>query len=558
MPEATEEQTWWELTTYGILARAARLWPHREAVVTPRERLTYAQLAAWVHSLAYGLLQAGVGPSDHVATLFGTRSEWIALQYALGCIGAVVVPLNTRLQPEELRYALGRVEATAVVTMDRDGGQEFLPRLEIACPELSGAREGVVESALLPRLRLAACFSPGGQRYANYLDFQRLAWPADEVDHDLLGRTSRAVKPEDVATILFTSGSTGFPKGAMLTHRNLAGQAHHQSRLIRLQPDDRYVNMMPIFHCGGYVSGVLTNHYACDTFCLVDTFDAEEILRVSLEEHITVWLGFPTVINRVLDLAEQQQADLSSIQKAHIPYPKTWDRVLQESGATHMTTLYGLTEGGGIVTMTPLEEKDPAQRRDTHGAPLPGVSVRIVDPETGEEVPRGQPGEITFRGWNRFEGYYGDPERTAATIDDQGYCYTGDRGLMGEDRHLRFLGRYKEMIKTGGENVSQLEVERFLEQRISGVATACVVGVPDPVWDEAVTAVIELEPGSHLSHEEVQAQCRGHIASFKIPKHVLFRPDGGWPLVGSGKVDKTALRSWAMRELGISSQEGQA
>jgi fatty-acyl-CoA synthase len=205
--------------------------------------------------------------------------------------------------------------------------------------------------------------------------------------------------------------------------------------------------------------------------------------------------------------------------------------------------------------MTPLEERDPARRRDTHGAPLPGVSVRIVDPETGETLPRGQAGEITFKGWNRFEGYYGDPERTAATIDARGFCYTGDRGVMGEDGYLRFLGRYKEMVKTGGENVSQLEVERFLEGHIPGVATAFVIGVPDPIWDEAVTAVIELEPGTDLDPEAVRAGCRGRLASFKIPKHVLFVSPGSWPTVGSNKIDKRSLRGWAMQELGISADE---
>jgi len=552
MPATSENEEWRGLTTYGLLVRAAEAWPDRLGLVTPRERLTYCQLLGRVHRLAYGLMRAGIGRGDHVATLFGTRGEWVALQYALACLGAVVAPMNTRLQAEELRYALGKVDARAIIGQDRDGGQEFLPRLGQACPELGVSDNGLVESATLPKLRLAVCFSPEGRRYAGYLPFDQLLWPEEDVDHELLSRCARSVTPDDVATILFTSGSTGFPKAAMLTHSNLLGQAFHQSRLIRIEPDDRYVNIMPFFHCGGFVSGVLTNHYACDTFCLVDTFAPEEILRVNVEEGITVWLGFPTVLIRVLDLARSAGIDLSSVRKAHIPHAKTWDLVVRQTGATHLTNLYGLTEGGGIVTMTPLEESDPIKRRDTHGAPLPGVEVRIVDPQTGEELPQGQAGEIIFRGWNRFVGYYGDPDLTAATIDAEGFCRTGDRGLIGDDGYLRFLGRYKEMVKTGGENVSQLEVERFLEQNVPGIAVVQVVGVPDPLWGEAVTAVIEQEPDSALTPEIVTACCKGRIASFKIPKHVLFMAAGGWPMTGSAKVDKIRLQSWAMRELGIS------
>ncbi len=544
-----DAETWQNLTLYGLLVRAARQWPGQVALVTPRRVFTFTELLGDAHALACGLLKLGVGPSDRVATLFGTRSEWVILHYAVTLLGAILVPLNTRFRAEELRQALAQVQATVLVTMERDGNQDILARVGAACPELSVAREGNVASPVLPHLRLVIGCGPEGRRGECGLDWSRLADSAQPVDLERLDRYSKSVTPEDVAIILFTSGSSSRPKAAMLSHRNVIGHAHYLSRFLSIQPGDRYLNLLPFFHIAGYVQGLILNHSAGSTLYLVDSFKTEEILKVITQHRITAWAGMPVTVQRVLDLARDTHADLSSLQKQHGVSPEMWERVSQETNATRITRMYGLTESAGLVTMSRPAERDRAYWRNSVGLPLPGVAIRIVDPQTNEKMPPGQAGEIAFKGWNCFKGYYGDPEATAATVDADGYCHTGDQGLVDAEGRLHLLGRYKEIIKTGGENVSALELEVWLKQHIPGIQAVCITGVPEATWGEAITAIIEPEKDAKLDPGVIKAECAKHLASFKVPQHVLFILPGEWPYLGSAKVDRSGLHDWAIKQL---------
>ena len=544
-----DAETWQDLTLYKLLVRAAHKWRDQTALVTPRKSYTFAELLNDVHAMAGALLKLGVRRNDRVATLFGTRSEWVILHHAVTLLGAQLVPLNTRLQAEELRYALTQVQATMLVAMDRVGNQNILARIIKACPESANAREGRIASQVLPDLRYVIVCSPDSHRIESGLDWNMLADPSQQIDFDLLDQYSASVNPENTAIILFTSGSTSQPKAVMLSHRNVIGHAHYLSRFLELQPTDRYINLLPFFHIAGYVQGLILNHYAGSALYILDSFKPEEIVEAIARHRITAWAAMPVTVQRVLDLARDTHANLSSLRIQHGVSPELWDRVTRETNATIITRMYGLTESAGLVTMSRPAENDCTDRKNNVGLPLPGVAIRVVEPGTNQEFPRGQAGEITFKGWNCFQGYYGDPQTTAATIDAEGFCHTGDQGFVDGDGCLHLLGRYKEIIKTGGENVSALELELFLRQHIPGIKSVCAIGVPDKIWGEAVTVVIESE--DQIATEMIKAECAKHLASFKVPRHVLFISPGEWLDKGSGKIDRIGLRDWAIQKLGV-------
>ncbi len=541
-------ETWQDLTLYRLLARAAQRTPDQVALVTPRGSYTFREILADVHALAWELHNLGIGPQDRVATLFGTRRPWIILHYAVALLGATLVPLNTRWQAEELRSALTQVRATVLALMDRDGNQDILARAVEACPALKDACAGRVVSAVLPNLRLVIGYTVAHQPRFD-LDLRQLIASPQKLDHAWLERQAAFVKPCDTALILFTSGSTCRPKAAQLTHRNVIGHAHYLSRFLDLQPSDRYINLLPFFHVAGYAQGLVLNQYVGSALYLVDQFKPEEILDVITRHRITAWAAMPVTVQRVLDLARDTHADLSSLRIQHGVSPELWDRVAQETRASIITRMYGLTESAGLVTMSRPAEKDRADWRNSVGLPLPGVTVRTVDPATNQALPNGQTGEVIFRGWNCFQGYYGDPQATAATIDDAGYCHTGDQGFVDADGCLHLLGRYKEMIKTGGENVSALELELWLKQHIPGIHVVCIVGVPDAAWGEAVTALVEPAQTVRLDPKAIKAECAEHLASFKIPRHIIFVRANEWRYIGSGKMDRAGLRDWATMKL---------
>jgi len=547
-----EPQSWQELTLHGMLERTTQRWPDGLALVDGNQRLTYASLWRRVQRLARGLLAAGIGPGDHVATLFGPRLEWVCLQYALSTIGAIVAPLNTRLQAAELRQALASMDCVALVTCDREGTHDLLRVVFEACPEMQFATDGAVRGEGLPRLRLGIRFSPDGEAPGPFLPFNRLeSQLAEEIPADFQARIGTFF-PNAAAVILQTSGSTSAPKAVMLSHSNLIGHAHFLSRFLGIGPGERYLNALPFFHVAGLAQSVVMNHYAGSALFLPQRFTSDEIVETIVQQRITAWAAMPVTTQRVLDYAESAGYRLETVRVQHGVSPELWDRVAGFMPRALLTRMYGLTESAGLVTMTSPDETDPARRRESVGTPLPGVEVRICDPDAGHELPLGRMGEITFRGWNVFRRYYGDPKLTAQTVDPHGYCHSGDYGYIDEDGRLFLVGRRKEIVKTGGENVSQAEVEQILRKYVPGARAVCVIGVPDPVWGEAVTAVVEPDPLATLDLDVVQRCCRSHMASFKLPRHVLLMTPAGWPLTPSGKMDKKALQTWAMKQLGIS------
>ena len=546
------EEAWKDLTLFNLLERAGTQYPDKIGLVTPGESYTYSRLLDQVRCTAQSLLEAGVGPEDRVATLFDTRGEWVILNLAVCCLGGIMVPLNMRLQAQELRQELRTAQASVLITLDRHKEHDLLERIANACPDMISVGGGRIQSASLPDLRMTFCFSPQNNRIdPPYGDFREVLDTTGLGEYESIQHYTTAIDPEDTLLIMFTSGSTGASKGVMLSHRSIIGQAFHLNQLLTMGPTDRYLNLLPFFHIAGYVQGIVLNLFAGSSLHLLDTFDAQEAVSRIEQDEITVLAAMPITTQRFLDYASLTGIELKTLEKVHAVDAVFCERYRQQSGATLFTAAYGLTESALGVSAGVLKEKHQKTRTGYVGYPFSGISVIILDLKTREEVPPNSIGEIAFKGWNLLQGYLGDTRPEESLFDKQGHFLTGDLGYMDQDGALYFLGRSKEMVKTGGENVSQLEVENFLQENVPGVKSSYVIGVPDQLWGEVVTAVIEPVVDFEVNSELVRTHCAGKIASFKIPRYVLPMPRAGWPLKASGKVDKRELRQWAMEQVGF-------
>ncbi len=488
--------------------------------------------------LANGLASLGIKRGTRVATLMEASLEWVVLEYAVSKLGAIIVPLNIRLEPAELCWALKKSKANALVLATWRKGESLPDRLRKGCPDLEETGEGGVSSSTLPELHQVIQQGENlkGSSFRNFEELFSL-FPKDEAVLDLACDRSQ---PSSLNAILFTSGSTNTPKGVMLSHQNVIGHAHYLGRYLGIQPSDRYLNMLPFYHIAGYTQSVLLNHYAGSTLCLVDDFLPRTLAETIERERVTASAGMPVTINRLLDYARDHKTDLSSLKTMHGVSPDVYPRIIHETKTSLTTRMYGLTESAGLISMAVMDEEAGMRPADFTGYPLPGISIRIEDEISRQQLPPGEPGEIVFNGWNRFHGYFEDAETTAQSLTSDGFFKTGDCGYLDPKGGLHFSGRYKDMIKTGGENVSAVEVEQFLKEKIPGIQTVVVIGLPDKNWGEAITAVIELSAGYPWEPLMISKRCSGQIASFKIPRYFLQKPAIDWPVMASGKVDKQA------------------
>lgn len=540
-------RSWRSLTIYSMLYRTAEEYGDHDAVVSSTGHLTYKKLVEVSTRLANGLASIGIRQGTRVATLMEASLEWVVLKYAVSKLGAIIVPLNIRLEPAELCWALKKSKANALVLATWRKGESLPERLLKGCPDLEETGEGGVSSSTLPELHQVIQQGENlkGSPFRNFEELFSL-FPKDEAGLDLA--CDRA-QPSGLDAILFTSGSTNTPKGVMLSHQNVIGHAHYLGKYLGIHPSDRYLNMLPFYHIAGYVQSVLSNHYAGSTLCLVDDFLPQTLAETIERERVTASAGMPVTINRLLDYACDHKTDLSSLKTMHGASPDVYPRIVNETKISLTTRMYGLTESAGLVSMAAMNEEAGMQPANFIGYPLPGISVRIEDEISRQELPTGEPGEIVFNGWNQFQGYFEDAETTLQSLTADGFFKTGDCGYLDPKGGLHFSGRYKDMIKTGGENVSAVEVEQFLKEKVPGIQTVVVIGLPDKYWGEAITAVIELSPGYTWEPLTISKSCSGKIASFKIPRYFLQKPAIDWPVMASGKVDKQAIKEWAASQI---------
>lgn len=493
----------------AVLAATAARLPEQEAVVDPRRRLTFAQLDALATDVAAELTRAGVAPGARVAISVPTTGLSAALLYGVARAGAVAVPLNPYWVATEIADALQRAEVSYLVVVAEDNASAELV--------LQAGRE--LEDGQRPTIGVVE--ASGAIRW----------------DAHVAPAAPTAADPAEIALVLFTSGSTSRPKGALLRHDALVGAANYYRLLFELDERDRYLLLLPIYHVGGIVDGMLASHLGGATCVGVPRFDPETMLAALEDERVTMTTAFDSLFHKLRTAERYSPERHRQLKKACGGENRRSYEQLLAMGIERLLPSYGLTEVSSAVSLARPDRPDEAWR-GTVGAPVPGLDVRIVDPDSDAECPVGQRGEIRVRGWAVSPGYIdGTDGRDAA-----GFFRTGDLGSLGPHGELRFEGRLKQMIKSGGENVSEHEVEQFLVVEVGGIRQAAVVGVPDEEWGEKVVAFVELLPGETRSGAELRAACRGRLAGFKVPKEVWVLAPDEWPLLATGKLDKLALR----------------
>lgn len=543
---------WKDKTVPRMLADSASRWGEKMALITDDDaKYTYRELYDEVSALALGLHALGIRQGDHVATIMGGRPTYVLTSYALMMIGAVVVPVNYTFQADETTFVLDQSDSKYVIMEEEIGAMNVVEFVKKIAPEMDGQNAADLKLTKLPKVKSMIVRSFSDKRYPGTLAFDDIVRQGRQEDHAMVERFLAERKSEDLAFIMFTSGTTAFPKGVMRTQGSALGIAYYITvHAFRLTERNVAISANPFFHIGGCIYNLLGPHLCGSTLVLMNAFDPGKMLELISRYQVNYMGGFDTHFHRLTKHTAFATTDISSLTKIRLATGPDWyDRVREAGmGKEVVSHHYGFTEGTGVVM--PYEETDYEIRKNANGKPFPGVELKIADPETGNRQPAGTAGEICLKGWTLFKGYYKMPELTANSMDAEGFFHTGDYGWLDEQGYLYYRGRYKQMIKTGGENVSQKEVENFLEG-LPDVQSVQVIGLPDAEWGEVVTAIIQTRSGKELTTEQVKEFCRGKIAGFKIPKKVLTIQESEWPVSSAGKIEKMKLRSWVMAKAGI-------
>ncbi|MBP7334864.1 AMP-binding protein [Niveispirillum sp.] len=528
------------------LENAARTWGGRDALVVPGQgvRWTWAGLAERADRLAAGLLALGLEPGDRVGIWSPNRAEWTLTQFATARAGLVLVTINPAYQAAELDYALNKVGCRALVLAPGFKGSDYVGLLRSLAPEMA---DGVpLRAARLPALRHVILLGDGA--VPGTIPFASLTEGADPA---ALAAVAARLSPDDAINIQFTSGTTGQPKGATLTHRNILNNGYFAGLGMALGPDDRICAPVPLYHCFGMVLGNLAavTHGAC----LVhpgEGFDPLTTLRVAADERCTAMYGVPTMFIAMLDHPEFDRFDLSTLRTGIMggaPCPVTvMEKVLDRMNMREVTIAYGMTETSPLSFQTPIDA--PLDKRvGSVGRVHPHLQVRLADTD-GNTVPRGATGELLTRGYSVMQGYWADPDKTAEAVDADGWMHTGDLAVIDEDGWCNIVGRVKDMVIRGGENIYPREVEEFL-YRHPAIQDVQVFGVPDPKYGEALCAWIRPRDGKTLTEDDIRAFCQGQIAHFKVPRYIRFVTE--FPMTVTGKIQKFAMREVMVAELGL-------
>jgi fatty-acyl-CoA synthase len=534
-----------------VLKRALAEVPARSAVVSAHQSISYsfAEFDREVERAARGMIACGLEPGQRIGIWSPNCLEWLLTMFGAARAGLILVNINPAFRSSELEFALRHVGCTALVFAPRFKGSDYSQMLSSLLPELAQSAPGRLSSPSFPALRLL--IDLGERPLSGALSFGTLMERGDASPPP--ARRDR-LDADEICNIQFTSGTTGTPKGAALTHFNIVNNGFFVGEALRLTPEDRVCIPVPLYHCFGMVLGVLAamTHGAA-SIMPSEGFDAESVLETVARERCTALHGVPTMFIAELEHPRFKEFDLSSLRTgimAGSPCPTAiMRRVVQEMHMPEITICYGMTETSPVSFQT--HPDDALERRvSTVGRVHPHVEVKIVDAD-GRVTPRGAAGEILTRGYSVMRCYWDDPVRTREAIDVSGWMHTGDLGVIDEQGYCNIVGRVKDMIIRGGENISPREIEEFL-YRHPAVLDVAVVGLPDPKYGEAVCACIRLRPGSSATEEEIRSFCSGQIAHYKVPRYVRFVD--GFPLTVSGKVQKYLIRERLRTELDLSEE----
>jgi fatty-acyl-CoA synthase len=504
---------------------------------------TWAELEEEVTAIAKGWLKLGIKKGDHVAIWATNVPEWLLTFFSTAKIGAILVTVNTSYKAFELEYLLRQSDTKALVLTDGFKDADYISIMNEVCPEMSSAVNGALKSEKFPYLEHVVHVGknlPQGMRR-----FEDLKELGKDISDEQLQEVIDSLHPEDVINMQYTSGTTGFPKGVMLTHNNIVNNGKTIGDGMNFTNKDRLCITVPLFHCFGLVLAVMACLTHATGMVPVEYFQPLKVLKACEEEHCTALHGVPTMFIALLDHPEfkNYKLNLRTGIMAGSPCPiKVMRQVISDMGMKDIVIVYGQTEASPGCTMTTIH--DPIEARvNTVGKSFPGVETKIIDPETGEICPPHKPGEFCARGYNIMKGYYKMPEATAQAIDKDGWLHTGDLSTVDEEGYYKIVGRIKDMIIRGGENIYPKEIEEFLYTHPK-IRDVQVIGVPSKQYGEEVMACIILKDGEEMTEEEVKAYVKSHMARHKTPSYVRFMDS--FPVTASGKIQKYKLREDAI------------
>jgi fatty-acyl-CoA synthase len=534
---------------------ACAKWADRPALVVRHQKvsMSYGALKEAVDQFAAGLLTLGLNPGDRIGIWSPNNSEWVLTQFATAKAGLILVNINPAYRVVELEYALNKVGCKALVLAERFKTSDYIGMLRELAPELDGAAPGKLESARLPALRAVVTLGDG--KHAGCLRFPDVIAAGSAAEATRVVQLAPILQFDEPINIQFTSGTTGFPKGATLSHHNILNNGFFIGEAMRLTPGDRLCIPVPLYHCFGMVLGNLAavTHGSCMVFP-GEGFDPLSTLQTVAEERCTTLHGVPTMFIAQLDHPEFARFDLSSLRTgimAGSPCPiEVMKRAVDKMHLSEITIAYGMTETSPVSFQS--STNDPLERRvSTVGRIQPHLEVKIIDTQ-GRITPPGTPGELLTRGYSVMLGYWGDDERTREAIDAARWMHTGDLATIDDEGYCNIVGRIKDMVIRGGENVYPREIEEFL-YRHPKIQDVQVIGVPDDRYGEEVCAWIRLRPGMDADEEEIKAFCRDQIAHYKVPRYVKFVDE--FPMTVTGKIQKYIMRERMISELGLKVQK---
>ncbi|SIS45648.1 AMP-binding protein [Salimicrobium flavidum] len=539
-----------QVTMGELLRQKAEAHPEKEAFVFPERGLrgTYRDLDEWTDDVAKGLMALGTRKGDHFAVWSDNKPEWLAAQFASGKMGGVLVTVNTSYRAKELEYLLRQSDTETLIMAESFKGTSYLEVLKEICPELEHSEKGGLKSERLPALRNVVVLGEG--EYPGCYTWQDVIDKGKAVTDEELEEREHTLSYKDVINMQYTSGTTGFPKGVMLSHYNIVNNANQVADCMNMTSEDRLCVPVPLFHCFGCVMGTIATVAKGATMVVLEQFDPKLVLQAVKDESCTALHGVPTMF-----IAELNHPDFESLKPTTLRTGimagstcpmEVMKSVIKDMGAEEVTIAYGQTESSPVITQTRPDDPVDIRVRSV-GRAHPNVEVKVIDPSTGEEAEYGMPGELCTRGYLVMEGYYKNAEATETAIDPEGWLHTGDIAIMDEEGYVEITGRMKDMIIRGGENIYPREIEEFLYQH-PAVLDVQVIGIPDATYGEKIMAWVIPKEGADATEEDIRGFCEGAISKHKIPAHISFTEE--YPMTASGKIQKFKLREAAIEIVG--------
>lgn len=540
-----------EITIGDLLDQMADQYPDHDAVLYNDRpfRKTYAQFRDLCNTVAKGFMAMGIQKGDKVAIWATNYPEWLLAQFATAKMGAVLVTVNTNYKIVELEYLLRQSDSTTLILIDAFKDSNYVEIVNQLCPELKTSKPGELNAKALPVLKNVIYI--GDKKHPGMFNWNDLYELAAKVSDQGLKKRQTSLDIHEVINMQYTSGTTGFPKGVMLTHYNLVNNGKCIGDCMNFTEKDKLCIPVPLFHCFGCVLGVMACVTHGSTMVPVDYFQPLKVMQAVQDEECTAVHGVPTMFIAQLEHPEFSKFKFTKLRTgimAGSPCPiKVMKQVVDQMGAKEITIAYGLTEASPVCTQTTTDDGIEI-RVSTVGRALPFVEVKIIDPATNQEVQPGTPGELVARGYNIMKGYYKMEEATHQVIDSEGWLHTGDVGTMDENRYFKITGRIKDLVIRGGENISPKEIEDFLYTH-PAIRDVQIIGVPSRQYGEEIMACVILRDGATTTEDEIRDFVRNNMARHKTPKYVKFMES--FPMTASGKIQKYKLREAAVQELGL-------